>query len=131
MLFVICDLLFVIRYFLFVICYSLLLLLSLIFNYILLLLAIIGIIMKASINSLEFSWFRKYSRAPPCPLLHIYYCYLLYIIVISSLGRLMPRHDNNNPPSFTFSLLFFSYPTSFRHLPPASSCELRMAEQIC
>ena len=66
---------------------------SSLFNYILSLLAIIGIITKASVSSLESSCFSKYSGAPqghhmifhakgpplpPPP--YIYHCYISYII---------------------------------------------------
>ena len=107
---------------------------SSLFNYILSLLAIIGIITKASVSSLESSCFSKYSGAPqghhmifhakgpPCPLPHI------YIIVIYHISLLHPRWDEQCrdtmmtvPPQLTSSLPSFSYPASFRHPPPASS----------
>ena len=106
------------------------------------LLAIIGIITKASVSSLESSYFSKYSGAPqghhvifpiifpakgppPCPLPHIYNISLLYIIYHISL--LHPRWDEQCrdtmmtvPPQLTSSLPSFSYPASC-HPPPASS----------
>ena len=106
-------------------------------NYILSLLAIIGIITKASVSSLESSCFSKYSGAPQGhhvlfhakgpPLPPPPYISLLYIIYHISL--LHPRWDEQCrdtmmtvPPQLTSSLPSFSYPASFRHPPPASSC---------
>ena len=91
---------------------------SSLFNYILSLLAIIGIITQASVSSLEFSCFKKYSgapqghhvifhakRDPPGPLPHIYHCYISYIIyhisyiifhisyIIYHISLLHPRWD--------------------------------------
>ena len=100
------------------------------------LLAIIVIITKASVSSLESSCFSTYSGAPqghhvifpakgpPCPLPHIYHCYISYI----NISLLHPRWDEQCrdtmmtvPPQLTSSLPSFSYPASFRHPPPASS----------
>ena len=109
---------------------------SSLFNYLFLLLAIIGIITKASVSSLESSCFSKYSGAPQGhhvifrakgpPLPPPPYISLLYIIYHISL--LHPRWDEQCrdtmmtvPPQLTSSLPSFSYPASFRHLPPASS----------
>ena len=96
---------------------------SSLFNYILSLLAIIGIITKASVSSLESSCFCKYSGAPqghhvifhakgppPCPLPHIYHCYISYIIVASSLGRTMPRHNVDSPSATHLFPSFFLLP---------------------
>ena len=99
--------------------------------------AIIVIITKASVSSLESSCFSTYSGAPqghhvifpakgppPCPLPHIYHCYISYI----NISLLHPRWDEQCrdtmmtvPPQLTSSLPSFSYPASFRHPPPASS----------
>ena len=116
-----------------------------VFNYMLSLLAIIGIITKASVSSPESSCFSKYSGAPqghhvifhskgppPCPLPQsppYIYISLLYIIYhIYHLPLLHPRWDEQCrdtmmtvPPQLTSSLPSFSYPASFRHPPPASS----------
>ena len=97
----------------------------------------IGIITKASVSSLESSCFSKYSGAPQRhpvlfhakgpPLPPPPYISLLYIIYHISL--LHPRWDEQCrdtmmtvPPQLTSSLPSFSYPASFRHPPPASSC---------
>ena len=102
--------------------------------------AIIGIITKASVSSLESSCFSKYSGAPQGhhvlfhakgpPLPPPPYISLLYIIYHISL--LHPRWDEQCrdtmmtvPPQLTSSLPSFSYPASFRHPPPASSQILR------
>ena len=101
--------------------------------------AIIVIITKASVSSLESSCFSTYSGAPqghhvifprkgpPCPLPHIYHCYISYI----NISLLHPRWDEQCrdtmmtvPPQLTSSLPSFSYPASFRHPPPASSVHL-------
>ena len=89
---------------------------SSLFNYILSLLAIIGIITKASVSSLESSCFCKYSGAPqghhvifhakgpppaPSP---------IYIIVASSLGRTLPRHDVDSPSATHLFPSFFLLP---------------------
>ena len=99
--------------------------------------AIIVIITKASVSSLESSCFSTYSGAPqghhvifpakgapPCPLPHIFHCYISYI----NISLLHPRWDEQCrdtmmtvPPQLTSSLPSFSYPASFRHPPPASS----------
>ena len=99
--------------------------------------AIIVIITKASVSSLESSCFSTYSGAPqghhvifpakgppPCPLPHIYHCYISYIN-ISLLHRRWDEQCRDTmmtvPPQLTSSLPSFSYPASFRHPPPASS----------
>ena len=102
--------------------------------------AIIVIITKASVSSLESSCFSTYSGAPqghhvifpakgpppaPSPIyIYIYHCYISYI----NISLLHPRWDEQCrdtmmtvPPQLTSSLPSFSYPASFRHPPPASS----------
>ena len=100
--------------------------------------AIIGIITKASVSSLESSCFSKYSGAPQGhhvlfhakgpPLPPPPYISLLYIIYHISL--LHPRWDEQCrdtmmtvPPQLTSSLPSFSCPASFHHPPPASSAQ--------
>ena len=65
------------------------------------------------------------AKGPPCPLPHICHCYISYI----NISLLHPRWDEQCrdtmmtvPPQLTSSLPSFSYPASFRHPPPASSC---------
>ena len=94
-------------------------------NYILSLLAIIGIITKASVSSLESSCFSKYSGAPqghhvlfhakgpppaPSPIYIIVIYHISYIIVASSLGRTMPRHDDDSPSATHLFPSFFLLP---------------------
>ena len=98
---------------------------SSLFNYILSLLAIIGIITKASVSSLESSCFCKYSGAPqglhvifhakgpppaPSPIYIIVIYHISYIIVASSLGRTMPRHDVDSPSATHLFPSFFLLP---------------------
>ena len=72
-----------------------------------------------------------HAKGPPCPLPHIYHCYISYI----NISLLHPRWDEQcrdtmmTVPPQTSSLPSFSYPASFRHPPPASS--LNMLGPIC
>ena len=98
---------------------------SSLFNYILSLLAIIVIITKASVSSLESSCFSTYSGAPqghhvifpakgpplpPPPYISLLYIIYQYIIVASSLGRTMPRHDDDSPSATHLFPSFFLLP---------------------
>ena len=112
--------------------------------------AIIGIIMKASVSSLESSCFSKYPGAPhghhvifhakgplpaPSPIYIIVIYHILYIIVASSLGRTMPRHDDDSPsanlfPSFFLLPRWLSSSTPGLKLRSAET-ELRNAIEFC
>ena len=95
--------------------------------------AIIVIITKASVSSLESSCFSTYSGAPqghhvifpakgpplpPPPYISLLYIIYQYIIVASSLGRTMPRHDDDSPSATHLFPSFFLLPRSLSSSTP-------------